>query len=467
MQTQEKSNASQRPFGWRDKVSYMMGDVACNLVMLMASSYLIIFSTKILGIAAGIISTLFMCARFVDAVTDVTVGRLSDMHTDRHGDHYRPWILYGALPLAISSCLMFNYFIADASMTFKIIWVGATYLIFCSGCYTAVNIPYGAMSNVISGEVKDRVSLSTWRNVGANVGSMILGVVIPLVVYVKDENGNDVADGRRFLTVAACLAVGALICLFICWKGSTERIHTTKKQVGGNENSAQIILQCLTNKTLLMKFGNAVFVYAVMILIATFNQYIFLDYYGNTSLSSLASIVQFVGLTITAPVATTLTSKYGKKELSVFGLAVSTAAYAIMFLTRVENPYLYLVGMFFVNLGLGITYMVSYSIVNDCVDAFYLDTGIKAAGTVYSVDSFVRKIAGAIAIGAGGWGLSLIGYDELATVQTETVRQSVFDITVGLPAVCLVIALLFMIKFPLNKKRVEENTAKLAAMQQS
>ena len=142
-------------------------------------------------------------------------------------------------------------------------------------------------------------------------------------------------------------------------------------------------------------------------------------------------------------------------------MAISVAAYVVIFVTRVSNPYVYLVEIFFAFFGIGIMGMVSYAMTNDCVDNHYLETGDRVEGTVYAMASFVRKMAGAVCTGIGGWALTWIGYNELAVTQTETVIQSLFNIIVGLPLICFVLTLLFMIFYPLNKKRVEENEKKM------
>ena len=146
------------------------------MVLTLANSYLLVFYTKVMGVPAGIIGTLFMLARFVDAFTDMAVGRIVDTHTDRNGDRYRSWIAYFSLPLVISSCLMYNYFLADSAMAVKIVWLTVTYLLFGSVCYTAVSIPYGAMSAVVSDNPEDRTSLSTWRNMGSQIAGVVLGL---------------------------------------------------------------------------------------------------------------------------------------------------------------------------------------------------------------------------------------------------------------------------------------------------
>ena len=206
---------SVRPFGMKDKAAYMMGDLGYNLVLTLANSYLLIFYTKVMGVPGAIVGTLFMLARFVDAFTDMAVGRIVDTHSDKNGERFRPWILYGSVPLVISSCLMYNYFLQDAAMGLKIAWLIITYLLFGSICYTAVNIPYGAMSNVISQDVGDRASLSTWRNVGSNIGNLLLGI----------------------------LTLGALL---LCWKGSVERLQIADKKEEKKKDTKDVIIRCLS-----------------------------------------------------------------------------------------------------------------------------------------------------------------------------------------------------------------------------
>ena len=462
-----QKNSEVRKFGIRDKFAYMLGDVGCNLVLTLANSYLLVFYTKVMGVPGAIVGTIFMLARFVDAFTDVAVGRMVDLHSDKHGDRFRPWMVYGSVPLVISSCMMYNYFLADAALGVKVAWLVVTYILFGSVCYTAVNIPYGAMSNVITADSGERASLSTWRNVGAQVGGVILGVLIPMLIYVKDADGNSVASGPRFFWASVVLGIAAHITILICWKWSVERVRIANKgteEAKQSSNNMKVILSCFKDKALLFSFGFQIFMYAAIQIFFAFNQYMFLDYFKSTALSGLASVVMFLGMILTAPITVPLAKKYGKKEVSIVGLVISVVAYIVIFVTRVSNPYVYLGLIFFAFFGIGIMGMVSYAMTNDCVDNHYLETGDRVEGTVYAMASFVRKMAGAVCTGIGGWALTWIGYNELAVTQTEAVRQSLFNIIVGLPLACFVLTLLFMFFYPLNKKRVEENEKKLETL---
>jgi GPH family glycoside/pentoside/hexuronide:cation symporter len=288
-----------------------------------------------------------------------------------------------------------------------------------------------------------------------------------MLIYVKDEDGNSVASGERFFWASVVLGIAALITILICWKWSVERVRLAdkdKSEVKKSSNTKAVILDCFKDKALLSSFGFQIFMYAAIQIFFAFNQYMFLDYFQSTALSGLASVVMFFGMILTAPITVPLAKKFGKKEVSIVGLAISVVSYIVIFVTRVTSPYVYLVLIFFAFFGIGIMSMVSYAMTNDCVDNHYLETGDRVEGTVYAMASFVRKMAGAVCTGIGGWALTWIGYNELAVTQTEEVRQALFNIIVGLPLLCFALTLIFMLFYPLNKKRVEENEKKMEAL---
>ena len=425
-------------FGLRDKFAYMMGDVGCNAVLNFANSYLLIFYTKVMGVSGAIIGTIFMLARFVDAFTDVGMGRIVDTHTFKSGDRFRPWIGIMSVPLVVINCAMYNYLLADA-----------------------IHLPYGAMSNVITDDAGERASLSTWRSMGSQIAGVVMGMVLPMVVYIKDADGNSIVSGSRFFMMALILGIAAFAALTICRIWSTERIHIASQGKQEKQHTGKVIIACLKDKTLLINLGYSIFVNASYQIFTAFNQYLFLDYFKNTSLSGLSSLIMFAGMVIPAAFVTHLSKKYGKKEVGMVGLTIAAAAYLCIFILRISNPVLYFALIFVAFLGLGMNIMIGYAMINDCIDNHFLVSGDRVEGTVYAMTSFTSKLAGALCAGIGGWGLAWINYDELAAVQTEAVSQGVFNIAVGLPMACFILAAILMIIYPLNKKRVDENREKI------
>ena len=115
-----------RPFGLRDKLGYMFGDFGNDFTFIFASSFLMVFYTKVLGIASSAVGVLFLVARFVDAVTDITMGRIVDTFPTARDGRFRPWIRRMAGPVAIASFLMYQSQMANASMAWKMIYMYVT-----------------------------------------------------------------------------------------------------------------------------------------------------------------------------------------------------------------------------------------------------------------------------------------------------------------------------------------------------
>ena len=65
-----------KPFGLKDKIGYMFGDFGNDFTFMFSSTFLMVFYTKVLGISGAAVGTLFLVARFVDAVTDITMDEL-------------------------------------------------------------------------------------------------------------------------------------------------------------------------------------------------------------------------------------------------------------------------------------------------------------------------------------------------------------------------------------------------------
>lgn len=110
-----------RPFGMRDKLGYLFGDFGNDFSFIFASSYLMVFYTKVLGLAGSVVGALFLGARIVDAFTDVTMGRIVDRMPSARDGRFRPWIRRMCVPVAVASTLMYMYFVRDWAYGAKMI----------------------------------------------------------------------------------------------------------------------------------------------------------------------------------------------------------------------------------------------------------------------------------------------------------------------------------------------------------
>ncbi|MBE3479615.1 glycoside-pentoside-hexuronide (GPH):cation symporter, partial [Enterobacter cloacae complex sp. P13B] len=160
----------------KDKIGYGLGDTACGFVWQATMFLLAYFYTDVFGLSAGIMGTLFLVSRVLDAVTDPLMGLLVDRTRTRHGQ-FRPFLLWGAIPFGI--VCMLTFYTPDFSAQGKIIYACATYILLTL-VYTFVNVPYCAMPGVITADPKERHALQSWRFFLAAAGSLaISGIALP------------------------------------------------------------------------------------------------------------------------------------------------------------------------------------------------------------------------------------------------------------------------------------------------
>lgn len=446
-------------FGMRDKIGYMFGDFGNDFTFILSSSFMLKFYTDIMGLAPAVVGMLMMAARFVDAVTDVTMGQIVDRSKPTKDGKFKPWIRRMCGPVAIASFLIYQSAFADMAYGFKLVWMIVTYLLWGSIFYTSINIPYGSMASAISAEAEDRASLSTWRTIGATLAGLVIGVGTPLVAYVTVD-GKTMLSGSRMTIIAGVFSVLAIICYMLCFTLVRERVV-----IPANNEKLDIkkMLQSLvTNRALIGIIAAAILLLLAMLGMQGMSAYVFPNYYGSAQAQSLSALAGSVAvLAICAPLATKLSAKFGKKELSVVSCLVGAGFFLICLILKPQNPYVYVGFYTLAYAAIGFFNMIIWAMITDVIDDAEVKNGVREDGTIYSVYSFARKIGQALSSGMVGGLLSLIGYTE-ATAFDPNVVNGIFNISCIVPIIGMVaVALALLFIYPLNKKRVDANVAEL------
>src|SRR5215217_6098529 len=187
-QVAEQATAPKR-LTWRNYSGYAAGDAANNLAFSMASSFLLLYYTNVLGLGAAAIGTMFLLIRFWDALADLVVGRLVDAKKPGRLGKFRPFILYFSLPLLLSSMVLFSagIFFPNLSPTGGLIFVYILYTVMGT-LYSFVNIPYGSISPAMTQVPVERARLASWRVWGSNLTILMLAFVVAPQIkqYAKD-----------------------------------------------------------------------------------------------------------------------------------------------------------------------------------------------------------------------------------------------------------------------------------------
>lgn len=462
--TEIKETRNIKPFGIRDKIGYLLGDLGNDFTFILSSSFLLKFYTDVMGLSAGTVGIIMMLSRFLDAVTDVTMGRICDRSkSTRHGK-FKPWLLRMAGPVAIFSFLIYQSSFADRSIAFKTVWLAITYILWGSVFYTSVNIPYGSMVSVITDDPHHRQSLSTWRSMGATLAGAIIGAGVPLLVYKQREiDGQAVAilDGKIFTSVAGVLSLLSVGAYILCFFLTTERVKIDSDKAAEHRSIGALISSAFRNRALVSMVTASVVMLMAQLTMQQMANYVFPNYYGNYGAMTVSTLAMLLAMILAAAFAKPLARKVGKAEISAAANLLAAAVSASLFFIRPVSVWVFVGLQLIMWLGLGLFTMVSWALITDVIDHSELINGVREDGSIYAMYSFARKLGQSLSAGFVGLLLTVIGYSE-QTAFSPSVKEGIFNIATLVPAVgFLILALILWFWYPLHKKVVEKNTAVL------
>jgi GPH family glycoside/pentoside/hexuronide:cation symporter len=444
-----------RPFGFKDKLGYLFGDFGNDFFFILVSSFLMVFYTDVFHLNPAAVGGLFLVARLWDAIADVSWGRFIDTRKTGKNGKFRPWIFRMSFPLVICGVLMFVH-IPGMSNGFYTAWAYVTYIVWGT-LYSTVNIPYGSMASVISGDPVERTALSSWRTLGSMLAGLVINVAGPMILFV-----NNKADANHFLLGAVIFGVLAIACYMACYKMTTERIvleEKTKSQM----NLGKTLKGLGKNKPLILFLLAALIFMIGFMLIGAVNTYLFKDYFGNAKALSMVGLLQSVAVFVAMPFIKPLVAKFGKKEVASAGLLLAAVVYGILYflpnLTATQFIGILAIAM----LGYGIFNLVIWAFVTDVIDYHEYLTGLREDGTVYSIYSFARKVGQAVAGGVGGAAIASVGYNPALQAQSQYTLHGIHTLGTLVPAlILLVVFVIVAFLYPLNKKRTAQLAIDLA-----
>ena len=451
---------SHRPFGARDKFGYLFGDFGNDFTFVLSTTILMKFYTDVMGISAAVVGGIMMLARFVDAFTDVAMGRICDRSPVTAAGKFKPWILRLCVPVALASFLMYQSGLADMPEGLKIGWLAITYILWGSVCYTGVNIPYGSMASAISADPGHRQSLSTYRTMGGTLAGAVIGVAVPLLTYEKVD-GLETLSGQRVTVIAGVFSLLAVGSYLLCYRMTTERSHPRQAE-RQHTSTARTLKNALKSRALVSVIAASIVMLLAQLTMQGMAGYIYPQYYNSAAAQSVSTVMMMAAMGIAAAVARPLAEKFGKAELAVASNVFAAAVCLVTWFVRPQNVWVF-AGLQSLNwLGLGMFSMVSWALITDVIDDAQLRNGVREDGSVYALYSFARKLGQAAAAGLSGSLLSMIGYSE-ATKNDPQVLEGIFDISTLVPAIGFAaLALILWLWYPLHKKQVEANTKALA-----
>lgn len=408
-------NTENKKLSVKEKIGYSLGDLAANLVFQTIMTYLAYFYTDIYGLKANHASAVMFTVGMVAAIGfNPIIGAIADRTVTRWGK-FRPWILWTAIPLGVISILAFTT--PDFSYKWKVIYATVTYTLLLL-LYAANNLPYSALSGVITGDMKDRNSMSAYRFVAVMFAQFFVQVfMLPIIEYA---GGGNKAEGIE--KVMTWLAVIGSVMLIITFLTTRERIVPKPEQKSTlsedlsdlTKNKPWVIMLLLTTLvfiTLAMKGGSYVYYFKNYVdkeSLTTFINPILhalssigVNFFGEDPVSAGFGlfnaggiIFMIVGITLSKNLA----DKYGKRD--VFGIALFISTLFILFFyfypaTSVRLIFLsqILHGFFY-----GITIPLLWAMIADVADYSEWKNNRRATAIIFS--AMMVGLKGGLSIGS-------------------------------------------------------------------
>lgn len=439
------------PLKRREIVGYGLGDMGFNFYWTNISTFLLIFYTDVFGITAAAAATMLFVVKIFNAFTDPMIGAFADRTQTRWGK-FRPYLLFMPLPLAVVGVL--TYSTPDFGPTGKLAWAYVTYLLLMT-VYTSVNLPYSALSGVITGDARQRNAINASRFVCGFTGGMIVTALSPrLVAWL---GGGAPARGWTLTMVFWGLAAAAIFA--ITFRSTTERVQPAQAEPS---TVRQDLADLRSNRPWILLFFLALIIMGGITLRMTSAAYYFKYVVNRPEL--LATFVPAYLLAAAAGTALTplLTRFIDKRQLMIGLMLASTVLSAAFLFVPADNIVAMYVLQVALGLALGPKSPLSFSMLADSADYNEWRNGRRATGMTFAASSFAQKLGTAVAVGVIGTIFTALGYVPNAAQSAESQAGIVWLMSV-IPAAFTLMAAVLMIFYTLDNPTMARIQADLAA----
>ena len=429
-------------------ICYGLGDLASQFVWTFVGTYLTIFYTDIVGIAPVVVSAIMMGARIWDAVNDPMMGAIAERTRSRLG-RFRPWIAFGCPFLAIFSILTFtNPF--GGNTTAGVAWAAVIYII-AGMLYTLVNIPYGALAAVMTEDTDQRNKITTSRNIGMNLGMVIVNSCSAGLMLKFSEAGSEVATASGYTTTAIIYAVISIPLFLLVFATAKEvvkphgeiRKFSFKETVGNLVKNRYLMVITLVMVLQMTAFMGRIAVTSFYVIYCL----------GSFTMISLIMTIPSIGAIIGSFFAPALAKKIGTRNALMSTMILQAIGLIVMYMAPFDNLTMVLVGDWIFGIfNVGFAY--SLSMVADSVDYMEWKTGVRTDGTAYATYGLATKFGNAFGGSIGVLLLAGFGYVANAE-QTPQALAGINTVVNLIPAILFILSALACLLWNKSDKDME------------
>lgn len=428
----------------REKLSFAMANFGNIPIMTLINGYLLIFYTNICGLSPAACATLFLIARFLDAINDPLVGFIIDHLPTRKMGHFRPTLILGTILCSVNFLLLWFGPMLSTSGKLAIAYVS---YILLGVLFPVMDISLNSLLPVMTEDMKERNSLSTIKGLAYVIGALVIGVAAPLIL-------GDTSNKQGYINLVLIMTAVIFFFSIIGTMGVKERVKPQME----NSYSVKELFKILSQKPVYITFL-AVLLYSIgSNIVNAANTYFYTYIFEDLTLASIITLITCVAVFPATMVIGNLIGRFGKKKMYAIGLALAGLA-PIIRLLDVRSIPLLIVSVLIAGIGAGFAAPLNYGIQADNTDYIEVSMGIRAEGAVASLSSFVSKCAMGIGGAIPGYLLQLAGFDSKAAVQNDDVINVIVLCVLILPAIVNVVAIVIFSKgYPITKGKLNEQT---------
>lgn len=440
-----------------EKIGYSLGDCAANFVFQTQLIFLMSFYTDVFGIAASTVGTIFLVSRLFDAVNDPLMGAIADRTTTRWGK-YRPWVLITSVPFAV--CFVLAYTTPDFSPTWKVVWALVTYNLLMIA-YTANNIPYAALTGVITGDPDERTSLVSWRFLLAMIAAFLVQTFTPdLVDWLgRGEDGGPVDRALGYQLTMSLWATIAVVFFIITFATTEERVQPDPAQ---QQSLVQDFLDLIGNRTWVALGVATVFVFIYLVIRGSVTPYYF-DYYvtqqepigiGPVKLkpmgwfNGLGLLASMVGILFSKPMSMWL----GKRNAFAGAIAATGLLTAAFYVLPGDNLTAIIGMQALLQFVYGVSIPLLWAMMADVADLTEWKTGRRATAMTFAATVFALKLGLSLGGFIAGYFLESSGYVPNAEVQTANALWAIRMMMSFTPAMAFALAIAALAFYGISRK---------------
>lgn len=434
----------------REKIAYGAGDLGFNFYWTTISAFGLIFFTDVFGLDPLAAGTMLLISRVLDAFADPIMGAVADRTRSRLG-RFRPWIFGAAAPMAVLGVLCF--FTPPFDHDGKLVYAYLTYNLLMI-VYSIANIPYSALSGVMSADGQDRTTLNSFRFVGGFLGGTIVTYATPLLV--KSFGGANPAQGWPIVMAIYGVAVVAIMALVVL--NTRERISPPPQQASSPWRD---IRDLFGNKPWLVLFALALVIMVTITLRMATSAYYMRYVVGREDLIGPFLTSYGVALAAGALLTPMMTKWIDKPRLMMILMGAVAVLSASFFVIPPDQIGLMFVVQVLIGLCLGPKSPLAYAMYADAADYTEYRFGRRATAMTYAAATFSQKLGGALASYLIGAGLKAVDYvaNGAQTVETKGIITVLMSLA---PAAAALISVAVLLLYKLDKASMSAVSAELA-----